>query len=391
VSHGRRIAALAAAASIIGLGALAGGPSAGARGSAFHLRPIGEFEAPDYVAQPPGATNLVYVVEKAGVVRVVKNGEVAPEPFLDLSAEVESLGDDGMSSMTFDPAYENNRRFYVAYTRLGGDVAIDMFRRSAGSEETVDLASRRRIILIHHPDSQNHNGGQIEFGPDGHLYVSMGDGGCCGDPYERAYKLNTLLGKILRIDPKAGGGFRIPPTNPLVGHSGRDEIFAWGFRNPWRFSFDRKAGRLAIGEVGDCCHEEIDYTTLSGARGGNFGWPEYEGFSLVDPGRPGPGEPIAPIFDYDHGARCAVIGGYVVHDPKLASLDGDYVYSDVCDGQLRALDPHLGGATNDRLLGVRVPDPLSSGYRTSSFGEGADGRIFVASFDGWVYRLVASH
>jgi glucose/arabinose dehydrogenase len=389
VSRGSRILAVAAACGTAALGALAAGPAVSAGKGDFHLRLLGTFDTPDYVAQPPGNTHLVYVVQKNGVIQVIKDGQTQPTPLLDISSQVETTGDDGMASMAFDPGYAKNRRFYVDYVQLGGNIEIEAFTASADGL-TADPLSGKQVILIRHPDTGEHNGGQLAFGPDHHLYISVGDGGCCHDPFDQAYKLNTLLGKILRIDPKAGGGYTVPKSNPRVGHSGKDQIFAWGFRNPWRLSFDSKTGRLAIGEVGDGSREEIDYATISGARGGNFGWPEYEGFQLDDPTRPGPGPPISPILDYEHGARYVIIGGYVVRDPKLPSLDGDYVYSDGGDGQVRALTPHLSGATNDRLLGVRVPDSASPD-RTTSFGEGANGQIFVASYGGGVYRLVESH
>jgi glucose/arabinose dehydrogenase len=346
----------------------------------LRLQKLAHFSSPDYVAQPPGSKQLVYVAEQGGTIAVARNGHKLGHKLLDITSRVEDRNESGLSSMAFDPRYRHNRRFYVFYTRTDGNNEVDMFKRSRNSATRVAKGSRRRVILIPHPDTE-HNGAQLQFGPDGHLYISSGDGGCCYDPSDHAYKLDTLLGKILRVDPKPNGGYTIPHGNPLVGKPGLDEIFAYGLRNPWRFSFDRKTGRIAIGDVGQDTEEEIDYETLNGARGANFGWPEYEGDQLDDSSRPGPGPPVFAIHTYPHGPGCAVIGGYVVRDPSLGPLDGRYVYSDNCSGDLRSFQPHLSGATGDHSLDLSVPD-------STSFGEGYHGRIYVASLDGPVYRLV---
>ena len=254
--------------------AAAGSSAAGADAGGFVLHKIADFDRPDYVAHPPGSKKLVLVVEKAGTIRVVRRGRKLARPFLNIGSRVETPNEDGLGSMAFDPGYRQNRRFYVFYTRTDGNNEVDMFKRSRHSAVRARRASRRRVILIHHPDTTMHNGAQLQFGPDRHLYISSGDGKCCYDPLNQAYRLNTLLGKILRIDPRPHGGFTVPHTNPLVGKPGLDQIFAWGLRNPWRFSFDRR--RIAIGDVGQDTEEEIDYKTRNGARGANFGWPQYE-------------------------------------------------------------------------------------------------------------------
>ena len=377
--------AIALAVAIAAAATIGGEARAGARVSAsgvLALHKIANFNQPVYVDQPPGSKKLVFVVQKGGVIRVVRSGAKLPHPFLDIGKRVDTVNEAGLLSIAFDPGYAHNRRFYVFYTRLDGNNLVDMYKRSRHSPTRANPASRRRVILIHHPDTSDHNGGLLEFGPDGHLYISSGDGGCCNDPYQHAYKLNTLLGKILRIDPKPGGGYTIPRSNPRVGRPGRNEIFSWGLRNPWRFSFDPSKDRIAIGDVGQDAIEEVDYETIAGANGANFGWPEYEGDNQVDPSRPGPAPPVFPIFTYAHSAPCAaVIGGYVVRDPTLPSLHGRYVYTDNCHPHVRSFRPHLGGATGDHSLGLTVPD-------ASSFGEGHNGRIYVASLDGPVYRLI---
>lgn len=331
------------------------------------------------MAQPPSGKGLVFVVEQAGTIRVIRNGGLLDRPFLDISDRVADKGESGLASMAFDPGYSHNGRFYVFYTRSDGHNEVDSFKRSDNSDERAVRSSRRKVIVIRHPNTGGHNGGQLQFGAGGNLYISSGDGGRRRG--SSAADLHNLLGKILRIDPRARGGYRIPSGNPLVGRPGRDEIFSWGLRNPWRFSFDRTSGRIAIGDVGYNDVEEIDYESIEGARGANFGWPRHEGNHVRPSARPGPGPPVPPIYTYPHGPGCAVIGGYVVHDPSLGELYGRYLYADVCTGELHSFEPALGGATDDRSLGLTVSLP-------SSFGEGPDGQIYVASTAGPVYRLV---
>jgi hypothetical protein len=247
------------------------------------------------------------------------------------------------------------------------------------------------VITIPHPVNANHNGGQMQFlGED--LYFGTGDGGAGGDPPNNAQNKDVLLGKLLRIDPRpqAGKPYSVPSTNPFVGTAGRDEIYSYGLRNPFRFSFDQVTDpahpRLTIGDVGQNRFEEIDYTTVAAARGSNFGWDAFEGFHVYedeDSGTPDPGGTTKPIFAYPHSrdGSCSVIGGYVVGDPALPSLHGRYVYADYCEGQLRALTPHLGRATGDHKLGLAVANP-------TSFGEDDAHHLYIASQAGPVYRLI---
>jgi hypothetical protein len=243
------------------------------------------------------------------------------------------------------------------------------------------------VIVIPHPGESNHNGGQLQFGPDGYLYAGTGDGGGGGDPPENAQNKRKLLGKLLRIDPTKHGRkrYRVPGSNPFVHKAGRDEIYALGLRNPWRFSFD--AGRIAIGDVGQERFEEVDFEGQRALRGANFGWDHFEGKHRYD--APGDNEAPRPrhryrppIFEYSHGSsRCAIVGGYVVHAPRLASLRGRYLYTDNCAGGLRSFVPHRRHGRHDRGLGIHVVAP-------SSFGEGPGGTIYVASLSGPVYKLV---
>jgi Glucose / Sorbosone dehydrogenase len=248
--------------------------------------------------------------------------------------------------------------------------------------------SQRQVLLIPHPGQPNHNGGQLQFGPDGFLYVGTGDGGGSGDRPDNAQSLNSLLGKILRINPRAQGGqpYSSPASNPFAGGAGRDEIYSYGLRNPFRFSFDlRRAGepRIVIGDVGQEEFEEVDYETLAAARGANFGWNDFEGFAPFAGAHPPTASgALKPIKVYAlGGGNCALIGGYVVSDRRLRSLLGRYIYGDFCVGKLRSLIPRLGGARKDRRVGARVP-------MLSSFGEGRNGALFATSLNGPVFRVV---
>jgi hypothetical protein len=362
---------------------------AAARGT-LALRKVGDFEHPTYVAGAPGYPRLLFVVEQEGRIVVLNGGKRVARPFLDIRSRVDYDGAErGLLSVAFPPDYRASGRFYVYYVDKGGSIQIDEFHRASPTRAAPQ--SRRGVITIPHPVNANHNGGQMQFlGED--LYLGTGDGGAGGDPPNNAQNKDVLLGKLLRIDPLAAEGkpYTVPASNPFVGAPGRDEIYSYGLRNPFRFSFDTATDpqepRIAIGDVGQNRIEEIDYTTVPGARGANFGWDAFEGFAPYeeeDSGTPDPGHTTKPIFAYPHsrGGSCSVIGGYVVADPTLPTLRGRYVYADYCEGQLRALTPHLSHATGDHKLGLAVPSP-------TSFGEDTAHHIYVASQDGPVYRLV---
>jgi len=340
------------------------------------------------VTGAPGFRRLLFVVEQQGRVIVLRGGRRLRRPFLDIGDLVSFEGERGLLSIAFPPDYRRSKRFYVYYTDKEGSIRIDEFRRRGPTRAA--RGSRRSVIRIPHPENANHNGGQLQF-LGNLLYFGTGDGGSGGDPPNNAQNRNSLLGKLLRIDPRAAGGrpYTVPASNPFVGRRGRDEIYSYGLRNPFRFSFDTvtaKRPRLAIGDVGQNRYEEVDYTTLARARGANFGWDAFEGYKpyTEDNGdTPDPGGTVKPIFAYSHdrGGSCSIIGGYVVAKRSLRSLYKRYVYADLCEGELRSLVPHLRRAGKDRRLGLSVDSP-------ASFGEDTSHNLYVVSLSGPVYRLV---
>ena len=387
MSSARASAALGALLRLTAAGAAAAaaGPGADGRQEArVRLEQIGNFDDPVYVHQPPsGADGQLFVVEQPGRVKVVALDGGGERTFLDIEGKVASGGERGLLSIAFAPDYAESGRFYVYYTATGGDLTVEEYRRAAGDPLQADQSSARTLLDIEHSRFPNHNGGQLQFGPDGYLYVGTGDGGSFGDPRENAQDRRSLLGKILRIDPANGDRYAIPDGNPFKKGKGRDEIYALGLRNPWRFSFDRETGAIAIGDVGQDRREEIDYETAKSLRGANFGWDAFEGFRRYkspDASKP-PNDHEKPIEDYPTSAGgCAVTGGYVVRDPELGVLSGRYVYADHCKGEIRSLIPSPRGARDDRPLGISEP-------RISSFGEDAAGHVYVVSLTGRVSRL----
>ncbi len=371
-----------------GLSARSGGADEGPRASrpAVKLLLLGRFRAPTYLTAPPGDRSRRFVVERAGRIRVVRDGRPLGEPFLDISGRVETGGESGLLSMAFAPDYATSRRFYVYFTDNSGDITVEEYRRSETSEDRALPGSRRLVIRQDHRRF-NHKGGQLQFGPDGMLYMAFGDGGGSGDPDRNAQNLGRLLGKMLRIDPRGGGAYRIPRGNPFAGRRGaRDEVYAYGLRNPWRFSFDRAKGHLIVADVGQDEVEEIDFVRSRrrgrAPRGGyNFGWPAFEGRRRFRGGRVRGHVPPVVQRTRREGF-CTIIGGYVVRDRSLRRLSGRYVYGDLCSGRL--FSARLRGArlVNPRPLAVEVPYVVS-------FGEDAAGHVYAVSLSGPVYRLVA--
>jgi glucose/arabinose dehydrogenase len=347
------------------------------------LQPIGNFTAPVYVTSLPDPDHLL-VVEQGGRIELWRDG--VSSTFLDIHDRVVSGGEQGLLSVAVAPDYASSGHIYVYYTRVG-DAALQIDEYTA-SGATVPESSRRALLTIPHPTYANHNGGQLQFGPDGYLYIGTGDGGGGDDPFENAQSLGSLLGKILRIDPHPFGGapYSIPPGNPYAGATpGLDEIWSYGLRNPWRFSFDAITSDLLIGDVGQAAWEEADFDPAPRAgRGVNFGWDcregrhEHELTGCV-------GAFTDPILEYPNpaSAQAAIAGGYVVRDPSVADLYGRYVYADTYAGQIRSFVPALPDAQGDRSEGQHVD-------LVSSFGQDSCRRVYVASLSGTVSRLVGS-
>ena len=351
----------------------------------MRLSKVGDFEQPLYVTQPPGDHRNLFVVEKPGRVAVVRGGRPLTRPFLDLSGQVSAGSEQGLLSLAFAPDYRRSGLAYVYYTDTAGDTRVVEYRRSLSDPLVADPRSRRVVLGVAQPFA-NHNGGPVLFGPDGFLYIGLGDGGSENDPNRTGQDLSTLLGKLLRIDPRPSNGrpYAVPPSNPFTGRAGaRPEIYAYGLRNPWRFSFDPVTGALAIGDVGQNEFEEIDLVPRSEGLGANFGWSAYEGFARFNRDQAA-GDAVAPVLVYSHDAGCSVTGGYVVRDRRLQSLYGRYLYGDYCAGELRSFTARPGRrADDDRPLGLHIP-------ALSSFGEDNAGHVYATSLEGGVYRLVST-
>jgi glucose/arabinose dehydrogenase len=347
---------------------------------------VGKFNLPLYVTAPPKDLRRVMVVQQGGRISVVRDGKSLGRPFLDISSRVTAGGEQGLLGLAFSPDYAKSGLFYVYFTRRDGKQEVAELRRA--TSDRANAGSIRSVLVMDDPEA-NHNGGQLNFGPDGLLYIGTGDGGGGGDQHGtigNAQNLGSLLGKILRINPRRSGSkaYSVPASNPFVGRAGaRREVYSYGLRNPWRFSFDRVAGDLIIGDVGQSEVEEIDFTTIAQARGGNFGWRVREGdrpFSneTVD----GAIEPVI-VRTHDEG-WCSVTGGYVVRDPALPSLRGKYLYGDFCKGIIYGARLSSSGSSgNARVAGLPQIAALSS------FGEDARGRIYVVSLGGAVSRIAA--
>jgi glucose/arabinose dehydrogenase len=357
-------------------------PAPAVAGTGLGLQRVGDFDQPVYVTAPPGDARRLFVVQQRGVIRVVRDGRTLPEPFLDLSGRVTTGNEQGLFSMAFAPDYARTGRFYVSFTDTLGNSRIEEFRRA--SADRAAPGTRRLVLHVTQPEP-NHNGGLIAFGPDNLLYVGFGDGGGGGDQHGtrgNAQNLNSLLGKLLRIDPRASGSrrYRVPRDNPFVRRAGRDEIWAYGLRNPWRWSFDRASGDLAVGDVGQGSVEEVTFARRGQARGRNFGWRVWEGR------RRNTNEPASrllfPQITYPTSSGCAVTGGYVARDRSLTGWVGDYLYGDYCNGIVRSARLSPAGATRRRDTGLRVDN-------LSSFGQDALGRVYAVSLVGPVYRIVS--
>ena len=375
---------LAASAATAGAGGARGTGAVAATAANVRLVQVGSFTQPVGITGAPGDPSRVFVVQRAGQVMLLLDGHAQARPFLDIGSSVYSQGSDeqGLLGLAFAPNYASSGLFYVDYTVAGNDIRVVQYERSASSANLANPASARLVLAIDHHLYSNHNGGQLAFGPEGDLYVGVGDGGSEDDPDNNGQNTDTLLGKILRIAPSPGGGYTIPPTNPFIGQSGkRPEIWAYGLRNPWRFSFDHSTGALIIGDVGQNLQEEVDFAPAGTGAGANYGWSIWEGDRRNKPGNAP--HAVFPVLVALHSSGyCAIIGGYVVRDRSLPSLYGRYLFGDDCRPQIEAVALSPGKATDLHATGLKVS-------ATTSFGEDASGHIYIASLNGPVYRITS--
>ncbi|WP_055610816.1 PQQ-dependent sugar dehydrogenase [Streptomyces phaeochromogenes] len=346
-------------------------PAAPRQAAKVALKEVARAQNPIAGAAGPGGT--VWIAERAGTVRVLDDKGLG-EPVLDISAETTTDGERGLLGIAFDKRFAH---FYISFTNLEGTSTVDEFAVRHGK---IRPNTRRTVITQTQPYS-NHNGGDIRFGPDGYLYIALGDGGSGGDPHGNGQNLDTLLGKMLRIDPQGGKPYAIPRDNPFVDDpNAKDEIWAYGLRNPWRFSFDARTGDLLIGDVGQNDWEEIDWAPAKSGGGENYGWSQMEG---THPFRGGtePANHVPPVHEYDRtGLGCAVTGGYVYRGRAIPDLKGQYVFSDYCDDTLRTLRMKNGKVTGESDLGV-------NGGEVISFVQGGDGELYVLAIGGSVSRI----
>ena len=338
--------------------------------------PIGLFNAGD-------GSGRLFVIEQYGIIRIIQNGKLLSDPFLDIRDRVGSTGSEqGLLGLAFHPRYPENGLFYINYTDLHGDTIIARFSISVDLNRG-DPASEILILKVHQP-YPNHNGGMLAFGPDGYLYIGLGDGGSEGDPLGNGQALNTLLGKLLRIDVNTGSAYIAPPDNPFLKvnnpQQGLLEIWAYGLRNPWRFSFDRLTGDLYIGDVGQDKWEEIDFIPFGSPGGGNFGWNYREGTHRYR------GSPLAdltfvePVAEYDHSQGCSVSGGIVYRGQSLSAWQGVYLYGDYCSGKVWGLLP-AGNTWQNKLL-------FETESNITAFGEDESGEVYLVDYRGSIYRLI---
>ena len=346
------------------------------------LEPVASgLTAPVLLTAPPGDSRL-FVLERIGRIRLVATGAVLPTPFLDITDRVNFIGERGLLGMAFHPQYATNGFFYVYYVNLDGDMVVERIASTPGSN--VAGSSAGIVITIPH-GGENHHGGTIAFGPDGMLYVAPGDGGCCGDPENNAQNTGNLLGKILRLDIRTTP-YAIPPGNPFIGQAGkREEIWAYGLRNPWRYSFDAQEGLLYIGDVGQDAREEVNVVPAATA-GINFGWRLMEGTACYNPPTTTcntSGALQLPATEYVHQEGCSVTGGYVYRGSSIPELTGHYLYADYCRGWLRSFRYTGGRATDHRSwAGIALTQAVS-------FGQDGAGELYMIAGNG-VWRIVRS-
>ncbi len=346
---------------------------------------VGGLEAPTGLAHAGDGTGRLFVLDKAGRIHIVRDGSLLPTPFLDISDRVGSSGSEqGLLGLAFHPNYANNGAFFVNYTDRQGDTVVARYAVS-DEPDRADPASEAVLLSLAQP-ARNHNGGHLAFGPDGYLYVGTGDGGGAGDQYGNGQNGATLLGAMLCLDVDGGQPYAVPPNNPFVGDPNvRDEIWAIGLRNPWRYTFDRQTGDLYIADVGQNAYEEINVQPAGSSGGQNYGWPIMEGRHCFPADRPCDRAGLTlPVREYDHGQGCSVTGGYVYRGVEYPLLNGVYLFGDYCSGRIWGLTQAADG--DWQMAQLARPN-----VRLSSFGEDETGELYVVDLSGGgLYQVTAS-
>jgi glucose/arabinose dehydrogenase len=353
----------------------------------IQLEAVTDVSRPVAVVASPDGSGRLFVVDQGGRIWIVRDGQRAETPFLDIESQVTSGGEQGLLGLAFHPTFPDDPRFFVYYTDRDERQVVSQWRVPSASADEADSGSE--AVLLRMDDfAANHNGGALVFGPDGKLYISTGDGGGGGDPRGNGQKLDTLLAKILRIDVDTSGDGRpygIPADNPFRERAGaQPEIWLTGLRNPWRIAFDRATGDLWIGDVGQGSFEEVDVVRAGSGGGQNFGWNVTEGFHCYPSGDPcAPDGLIPPVTEYDHGSGCSVTGGVVYRGSAVPTLVGGYLFADYCSGNIWAIDPAASKVDEPTIV-------LESGRSISSFGEDEGGEVYVADLEGELLRVVAA-
>jgi glucose/arabinose dehydrogenase len=351
------------------------------------LEPVADgLQSPLFAGHAGDGSGRLFVLEQPGRIRVIRDGRLLEEPYLDLSRRIASGGERGLLGLAFSPAFATDGRLYVNYTDRDGNTVVSEIVAPDPAADRADPASERVLLVIDQP-YPNHNGGALAMGADGLLWIATGDGGSGGDPLGAGQRLDTLLGKLLRIDPRPAGGapYGIPADNPFVGRSdARAEIWAYGLRNPWRFSFDRQTGDLWVADVGQNAFEEVNRWPAGSPAGPNFGWNTMEASACFDPAEGCSTEGLVlPVDEYGHDLGCSVTGGYVYRGEAIPGLAGTYLFADFCSGTIWGLDA-AADAPAARVL-------LESGVSVASFGEDEAGELYVVDLAGGrVLRVVAA-
>jgi glucose/arabinose dehydrogenase len=349
-------------------------------GTRIDLDPVAEgFEAPLGITHAGDGSGRLFVVEQTGTVRILSEGEVLDEPFLDVSEAIVAGGEQGLLGLAFHPDYRRNGRFFINYTDVEGNTVVAEVRTSNDPNRAED-GSVRSLLQIDQPFA-NHNGGQLAFGPDGYLYIATGDGGSAGDPEGNGQDTEALLGKLLRVDVDSGDPYGIPDDNPFVRGGGAPEVWAYGLRNPWRFSFDTATDDLWIADVGQGDFEEIN--KVGPDRGGlNYGWNVMEGEDCFEASSCDESDKVLPISGYTHGSGCSVTGGYVYRGEEFPALAGGYIFGDYCSGTIWGIEARTTEFTEPKVL-------LESGLSISSFGLDEEGELYLTDLSGGrVFKVV---